>query len=159
MQDFTNLRIWRRARDLAQRLRVEPLARSSRRNPDMATRLHKVSSAIEAHIAAGAVQRDRGQFARSLGAAQGCVSDTLRLLGMAARDGQLSPERFIMLEVELQELRRMILVFRLRVVAQAKAAPGGRSNLSLDGTSRGAREVDQRQIRLVDHRARGHPDI
>ncbi len=128
MQDFTNLRIWRRARDLGERLRVEPITRTTRRNADVAARLLKASSAVEIHIADGAAQSDRAQFARSLGAALGCVSDALRLLGMAARDGQLSAERYLMLDIELQELRRMILVFRIRVIAQAKAPLGVRAS-------------------------------
>ena len=115
MQDFTNLRIWQRARDLGARLRVEPITRPTPRSSDIAARLIRVASAIEAHIEDGAMQTDRAQFVRCLGAALGCATDALRLLQIAARDGQISSVRYIMLEVEFQELRRMILVFRLRV--------------------------------------------
>ncbi|MEI6739300.1 MAG: four helix bundle protein [Gemmatimonadaceae bacterium] len=124
MQRTTNLVIWQRSLDLA--VRVNHLAATLRvtQLPGIANQIRRSASSIPANIAEGAGQESSAQFARFLSIALASAFELeshLVLIERIDRSHHGMPE----LLDELQQLRKMLFVFRRRV-QERRQGNGGR---------------------------------
>jgi len=76
---------------------------------------------VAANIAEGAGRDSQGQFARYLSFAQASASEVRNHLRFARDIGAMSPEAWSQQDEAMQEVRKMLHVLRLRVLAQRQA--------------------------------------
>jgi len=123
MQRTTNLVIWQRSLDLA--VRVNQLAATLRvtQLPGIANQIRRAASSIPANIAEGAGQESRAQFARFLSIALASAFELESHLLLIERI-EASQRGLPAVLDELQQIRKMLFVFRKRVQERGKGSSG-----------------------------------
>ncbi len=124
MQRTTNLVIWQRSLDLA--VRVNHLAATLRvtQLPGIANQIRRAASSIPANIAEGAGQESSAQFARFLSIALASAFELESHLLLIERIDASQRGLPAVLD-ELQQIRKMLFVFRKRVQERGKGSSGG----------------------------------
>ena len=118
MQDVTKLRVWQRARDLAAKIEREMEWIDDGLRPDLPQRVRQSAAAIHDHIARGAAQPSPAEFARCL---HDAINATTMLQSSVSRIRPTLADapRSIMLDFEIREVARMLMVLRKRVLERA----------------------------------------
>jgi len=115
MQDFQKLRVWQRAQSLTVAIHAATQHMSGAHAAGLRSQLRRAAASIAANIAEGAAQATPAQFARFLQVAIGSAAELRSHLDLARRLGTLPEARCVMLEVEAEELTRMLVVLVRRV--------------------------------------------
>jgi four helix bundle protein len=113
IEGFRDLEVWRRAMDVA-----SSIYRLSERFPPhemygLRSQLRRAAVSISSNIAEGSARFSRREFARHVSIARGSAAEVLSQLEFARRQQYLDEAEFSALEVELDEISRML--YRLRV--------------------------------------------
>jgi len=124
MQDFTRLRVWQRAHDLAvqiaQALGERRLQRALAPHRASVGQLRRSSTSVPANIAEGCSQASLDQFARFLAIAIGSVTETQNHL-LFLRDTHALPLDVVdPLLTQVEDLRPGLIKLHGAVVARAK---------------------------------------
>lgn len=116
MQDFTKLIVWQRAQAFAVEVNRATARMSERQSAGLRSQLRRAASSIAANIAEGASTVGPNQFARYLQISIASASEVESHLDLAARLQFIPPFRLASLLMEVQSLRRMLIVLRRRVL-------------------------------------------
>jgi four helix bundle protein len=116
MHDYTRLRVWQRAQKLILEIHQDSEGLDERVYPDLATRLRASAAGIATEIAQGSLQATPSLFAKSLVQAVTHATALLTHLKSARELGVIPIPRHVMLEMEVQELRRMLFALRARIL-------------------------------------------
>ena len=116
MQDFRNLRVWRRAHSLS--LRVDSIVdRFPRRAANLRGQLSRAADSIATNISEGCAAASQREFARFLDMAIKSSSETDYHLLKAHDRGLIPRDRYQKEADEISQIRRMLHALRKKVLA------------------------------------------
>ena len=121
MHDFTRLRVWQRAQQLSVEIHRETEGLDERVYPGVGERLRRAVIGISTHIAEGAAQPTPTLFAQALMQSVASATDVLHQLRSARDIGCIHVTRYVMLDTETQEIRRMTYALRGKVIDRINA--------------------------------------
>lgn len=125
MQDFTRLRVWQRAHELAVQVAQVLADRQVQRRlaPYRATvgQLRRSSTSVSANIAEGCSQPSQEQFARFLAIAIGSATETQNHLLFLRETNALPPGVADVLLAQIEDFRPALIKLHATVVAQSRA--------------------------------------
>lgn len=124
MQDFTRLRVWQRAHELAVQIAqvLGDRQMQCRLAPHRASvgQLRRSSTSVPANIAEGCSQASLEQFARFLAIAIGSVTETQNHLLFLRDTNALPPDAADALLEQVEELRPGLIKLHAAVTARAR---------------------------------------
>lgn len=123
MHDYTRLRVWQRARQLVVEIHRETDGLEQGIHATLTAQLQEAAVGVVTHIEQGTGQPTPTLFARSLLQAVTCASDVISVLSRARDLGAVPATRHVMLDMEAQEVRRMLHALRGKVIERIR---GGR---------------------------------
>ena len=132
MHDYTRLRVWQRAQKLAQEVYRDTDRLDEQIFPGVASELRRTVDAIAINIVEGTRQATPSLFAKSLLQSITNAADVQRQLLAAHQRGIIDHPRHVMLDMETQEIRRMLHALRARILEKinlARAKKSGATNV------------------------------
>lgn len=131
MYPFRKLAVWRRAHALALQVHEVTERNYHGRYWSLIDQMRRAATSVASNIAEGSGQATSPQFARYLTIALGSARE-LDYQVLLARDlGVLTPSDCVRLDARVDQVSRMLLVFRNRVAERASRANRRRGNQSL----------------------------
>jgi four helix bundle protein len=128
MHPFRRLLVWRRAHALALQVHEVTERNYQGRYWSLIDQMRRSATSIASNIAEGSGQVTSAQFARYLTIALGSVRE-LDYQVLLARDlGVIATSDCVRLDARVDQISRMLTVFRSRVAAHAVSRPTGRVN-------------------------------
>lgn len=127
MHDHTRLRVWERAQKLAFEVSRDTEDLDDRVYPGVAVELRRAVNNIATHIAEGTRQPTPALFARSLMESITCANSVQKQLHAAQALGIIEHPRHVMLDLETQEIRRMLYALRARIFERINASGKARA--------------------------------
>jgi four helix bundle protein len=121
MQDFTQLRVWHQAQELAAQVHQATVRTSSYRYPGLASQLWRAAAAIPANLAEGCASASRPRFAHFLQVAIASASEVQSHLVLAKRLRAIPPTIHAPLAGEVISVRRQRIALRQAVLARHSA--------------------------------------
>jgi four helix bundle protein len=121
MHDYTRLRVWQRAQQLALDISRDTEALDERVYPGVATELRGAVTGIATHVAEGSREPTPALFAKSLMQSIACATAVQKQLHAAHTRGIIDHPRHVMLDLETQEIRRMLYALRARIFERINA--------------------------------------
>jgi len=117
MQDFRKIAAWQRAQALAVEVYRATAAISGVDASGLRRQVRDSAMSIGANIAEGSRAGTRAQFAKYLQISIASCSEVESHLDLAGRLGMISKARVDAMSDEVVQIRRMVIVFRRRVLA------------------------------------------
>jgi four helix bundle protein len=126
MHPYRRLSVWRKSHELTLRIYgvVEPIRR---RYPSLAQQLVRAAHSIPSNLAEGSGRASGTQFAQFLQIALGSARELDYFLRLATDLGALPPNDHAMLEARTDEVTRMLVVLRRRVISAPRALTTSRA--------------------------------
>jgi four helix bundle protein len=120
MRPFQDLVVWQRAHALA--LEVYRLTSTFPQHEmyGLTSQLRRSATSVPTNIAEGSVHDKGGEFARFLGIALASASEVEYQLILARDLGYLSPGDFEPAHTEVNDVKRMIVALRRRILAEIR---------------------------------------
>jgi four helix bundle protein len=121
MQDFRELKVWQRAHELVLQIYRSTAAFPDNERYGVTSQLRRAAVSIAANIAEGCRRGSDADFARFLQIAIGSASEVEYFLILARDLGYLEPREYESINVDMQEVGRMLngLLARVRSGAQS----------------------------------------
>lgn len=128
MHPFRKLVVWRRAHELALQVHEVTERNYQGRYWSLIDQMRRAATSIASNIAEGSGQVTSAQFARYLTIALGSVRE-LDYQVLLARDlGVITISDGVRLDARVEQVSRMLTVFRSRVAARSVSKPATRVN-------------------------------
>ena len=127
MHDYTRLRVWERAQKLALEISRDTEDLDDRVYPGVAVELRVAVNNIATHIAEGTRQPTPALFAKSLMQSITCATAVQKQLHAAHSLGIIDDPRHVMLDLETQEIRRMLYALRARIFERINSSGKARA--------------------------------
>jgi four helix bundle protein len=119
MRDFRKLRIWERAHQLVLDVYKSTQGFPRRENYGLTSQIRRSAASIPANIAEGCGRSGDAELARFLRIAMGSANELEYHLLLAHDLGYLTQERHQVLDSEVNQLKRMMVVFTKRLASIA----------------------------------------
>ena len=128
MHPYRRLSVWRKSHELTLRVYavIEPIRR---KHPSLAHQLVRAAHSIPANLAEGSGRGSGAQFAQFLQIALGSARELDYFLRLATDLGVLTAHEHATLEARTDEVTRMLVVLRRRVIAAPRALTSSRTPL------------------------------
>ena len=121
MHDYTRLRVWQRAQTLAVEISRDTEGLDERVYPGLATDIRRAVTGIATHVAEGSREPTPALFANALMQSIAFATVVQKLLLTAHSLGIIDHSRHVMLDLETQEIRRMLYALRARIFERINA--------------------------------------
>lgn len=121
MRDFTRLKVWRKAFDLAVKLEAAMPVRTGRGIPGLRAQTLRAAASISATICEGCGKESDAELLRFLDMSIGSAKELFNHMLMASAVGLLAPDAYPELEAQREEVVKMLYGFRRSVRNRAKS--------------------------------------
>lgn len=115
VRDFTDLRVWRSAMDLAEEVYRLTWTFPRQEHYGLANQLQRAAVSVPSNIAEGHGRSQSGEYMRFLSIARGSLAEMKTQLMLATRLGYVQEDNCSVLIVRIDDLRRQIGALRISI--------------------------------------------